>query len=102
MTEEGRQEDLKKGKAPAQVSYSVNYLLWLSSSNMHDNGISWYTHKSFLFSLSKQLQVVLDEAAFLLDLASIEGNWDDYLEQIAKCYEEAELNDVAKFILYKS
>ncbi|CAK8544054.1 unnamed protein product [Lathyrus sativus] len=64
VTEEGRQEDLKKGKAPAQV--------------------------------------VLDEAAFLLDLASIEGNWDDYLEQIAKNYEEAGLNDIAKFILYKS
>jgi len=26
VTEEGRQEDLKKGKAPAQVLYSVNYL----------------------------------------------------------------------------
>ncbi|XP_058740783.1 protein IN CHLOROPLAST ATPASE BIOGENESIS, chloroplastic-like [Vicia villosa] len=64
VTEEGRQEDLNKGKEPAQV--------------------------------------VLDEAAFLLDLASIEGTWDDYLEQIAKCYEEAGLNDVAKFILYKS
>jgi hypothetical protein len=52
-----------------------------------------------LFSRSNQLQVVLDEAAFLLDLASIEGNWDDYLEQIAKCYDEAGLNDIAKFIL---
>jgi hypothetical protein len=52
-----------------------------------------------LFSLTNQLQVVLDEAAFLLDLASIEGNWDDYVEQIAKCYEEAGLNDIAKFIL---
>ncbi|KAK3003538.1 hypothetical protein RJ639_019547 [Escallonia herrerae] len=37
VTEEGRQEDLKKGKAPAQVA--------------------------------------LDEAAFLLDLASVEGTW---------------------------
>ncbi|KAG4993409.1 hypothetical protein JHK86_030236 [Glycine max] len=63
VTEEGRQEDLKKGKAPAQV--------------------------------------VLDEAAFLLDLASIEGEWDEYLERIAKCYEEAGLQDVAKFILYR-
>ncbi|XP_045795964.1 protein IN CHLOROPLAST ATPASE BIOGENESIS, chloroplastic-like [Trifolium pratense] len=63
VTEEGRQEDLKKGKAPEQV--------------------------------------VLDEAAFLLDLASIEGNWDDYLEQIAKCYAEGGLNDIAKFILYQ-
>ncbi|XP_014520026.1 uncharacterized protein LOC106777039 [Vigna radiata var. radiata] len=63
VTEEGRQEDIKKGKAPAQV--------------------------------------VLDEAAFLLDLASVEGEWDDYLERIAKCYEEAGLPDVAKFILYR-
>ncbi|KAE9613038.1 hypothetical protein Lal_00027533 [Lupinus albus] len=63
VTEEGRQEDLKKGKAPAQVA--------------------------------------LDEAAFLLDLASIEGTWDEYVEQIAKCYEEAGLDDVAKFILYR-
>lgn len=55
----------------------------------------------FLFSLSNQLQVVLDEAAFLLDLASIEGNWDDYLERIGKCYEEGGLDDIAKFILYK-
>ncbi|KAK7367555.1 hypothetical protein VNO80_09568 [Phaseolus coccineus] len=63
VTEEGRQEDLRKGKAPSQV--------------------------------------VLDEAAFLLDLASVEGEWDDYLERIAKCYEEAGLPDVAKFILYR-
>ncbi|KAL4372732.1 hypothetical protein HN51_006720 [Arachis hypogaea] len=63
VTEEGRQGDIKKGKAPAQV--------------------------------------VLDEAAFLLDLASVDGTWDDYLERIAQCYDEAGLNDVAKFILYR-
>ncbi|KAF7828706.1 protein IN CHLOROPLAST ATPASE BIOGENESIS, chloroplastic-like isoform X2 [Senna tora] len=63
VTEEGRQEDIKKGKAPVQV--------------------------------------VLDEAAFLLDLASIDGTWDDYLERIAKCYEEAGLHDIARFILYR-
>lgn len=54
-----------------------------------------------VLSFSNQLQVVLDEAAFLLDLASIEGEWDEYLERIAKCYEEAGLHDVAKFILYR-
>lgn len=54
-----------------------------------------------VLSFSNQLQVVLDEAAFLLDLASIEGEWDEYLERIAKCYEEAGLQDVAKFILYR-
>ncbi|KAK7252819.1 hypothetical protein RIF29_37038 [Crotalaria pallida] len=63
VTEEGRQEDIKKGKEPAQV--------------------------------------VLDEAAFLLDLASVEGTWDEYLDRIAECYEEAGLKDVAKFILYR-
>ncbi|KAI4314983.1 hypothetical protein L6164_027837 [Bauhinia variegata] len=63
VTEEGRQEDIKKGKDPAQV--------------------------------------VLDEAAFLLDLASIEGTWDEYFERIAECYEEAGLPNIARFILYR-
>ncbi|KAA8547116.1 hypothetical protein F0562_003554 [Nyssa sinensis] len=63
VTEEGRQEDLKKGKAPAQVA--------------------------------------LDEAAFLLDLASVEGTWDDFVERIAECYKEAGLHDIAKFVLYR-
>ncbi|KAE8698608.1 Cyclin delta-3 isoform 3 [Hibiscus syriacus] len=63
VTEEGRQEDLKKGKAPAQVA--------------------------------------LDEAAFLLDLASIDGTWGDYLERVAECYKEAGLNEIANFILYR-
>ncbi|XP_059641128.1 protein IN CHLOROPLAST ATPASE BIOGENESIS, chloroplastic-like [Cornus florida] len=63
VTEEGKQEDLNKGKAPAQVA--------------------------------------LDEAAFLLDLASVEGTWDDFAEQIAACYKEAGLHDIAKFVLYR-
>ncbi|KAK9266681.1 hypothetical protein L1049_012395 [Liquidambar formosana] len=63
VIEEGRQEDLKKGKAPAQVA--------------------------------------LDEAAFLLDLASVEGTWADYLERIAECYKEARLNEIARFVLYR-
>lgn len=63
VTEEGRQEDLKKGKAPAQVA--------------------------------------LDEAAFLLDLASIEGAWADYLERIAECYKEGGLSEIANFVLYR-
>ncbi|KAM6540540.1 hypothetical protein CsatB_004987 [Cannabis sativa] len=62
VSEEGKQEDLKKGKAPAQV--------------------------------------VLDEAAFLLDLASVDGTWDECVERIAECYKEAGLNDVATFIQY--
>lgn len=30
VTEEGRQEDLKKGKAPAQVLFSVKYKLFIN------------------------------------------------------------------------
>ncbi|GAB2245892.1 hypothetical protein Droror1_Dr00001385 [Drosera rotundifolia] len=63
VTEESRQEDLKKGKEPAQIA--------------------------------------LDEAAFLLDLASIDGTWDDSLEQIAECYRQAGCKDMARFILYR-
>ncbi|XP_019182424.1 PREDICTED: uncharacterized protein LOC109177511 [Ipomoea nil] len=63
VTQEGRQEDLKKGKDPAQIA--------------------------------------LDEAAFLLDLASIDGKWDDYLERIAECYKEAGLHDIASFVVYR-
>lgn len=46
-------------------------------------------------------QVALDEAAFLLDLASIEGTWDDSVERISGCYAEAGLHDIAKFVLYR-
>ncbi|KAI3452002.1 hypothetical protein Pfo_008667 [Paulownia fortunei] len=63
VTDEGRQEDLKKGKEPAQVA--------------------------------------LDEAAFLLDLASVEGTWDACVERVAECYKEAGLHDIATFILYR-
>ncbi|KAG2555346.1 protein IN CHLOROPLAST ATPASE BIOGENESIS, chloroplastic-like [Panicum virgatum] len=63
ITEEGKREDLKKGKAPEQV--------------------------------------VLDEAAFLMDLAYVDGNWDDVVDRIAECYREAGLGDIAKFIAYR-
>ncbi|EEC74367.1 hypothetical protein OsI_09684 [Oryza sativa Indica Group] len=63
VSEEGKREDLKKGKAPEQV--------------------------------------VLDEAAFLMDLASVDGNWDDVVDRIAGCYREAGLDDIAKFIAYR-
>ncbi|KAL0739403.1 hypothetical protein Bca4012_015613 [Brassica carinata] len=62
VSDEGRFEDLKKGKDP--------------------------------------LQVALDVAAFLLDLASIEGTWSESLHHIAKCYEEAGLKEISNFILY--
>ncbi|KAL7101404.1 hypothetical protein ACP275_08G051800 [Erythranthe tilingii] len=63
VTDEGRQDDLKKGKEPAQIA--------------------------------------LDEAAFLLDLASVEGTWDASVERVAECYKEAGLHDIATFILYR-
>jgi len=46
-------------------------------------------------------QVVLDEAAFLMDLAYVDGNWDDVVDRIAECYREAGLGDIAKFIAYR-
>ncbi|CAK7337705.1 unnamed protein product [Dovyalis caffra] len=63
MTEEGRQEDLNKGKEPAQIA--------------------------------------LDEAASLLDLASVEGTWDEAVEHIAECYKHAGLHNVARFVEYR-
>ncbi|KAL5705659.1 hypothetical protein ACHQM5_023934 [Ranunculus cassubicifolius] len=63
VSEEGKEEDLKKGKAPAQVA--------------------------------------LDEAAFLLDLASLDGDWGNIEDRIAKCYEMAGLHDIARFVLYR-
>lgn len=62
LSEEGKQEDLNKGKELAQIA--------------------------------------LDEAAFLLDLASIEGNWDDYMSRVAECYKEGGLHDIARFISF--
>ncbi|GAV71292.1 hypothetical protein CFOL_v3_14786 [Cephalotus follicularis] len=46
-------------------------------------------------------QIALDEAAFLLDLASLDGTWDNSLDQIAECYKKAGLHDVAEFVLYR-
>lgn len=47
------------------------------------------------------MQVALDEAAFLLDLSSVEGNWDESVERISECYKEAGLPEVARFVLYR-
>ncbi|XP_030529363.1 protein IN CHLOROPLAST ATPASE BIOGENESIS, chloroplastic-like isoform X3 [Rhodamnia argentea] len=63
ITERGREEDLMKGKPPAQIA--------------------------------------LDEAAFLMDLASVKGTWDDSVDRIGKCYEEAGLPDIAQFVRYQ-
>lgn len=55
----------------------------------------------FLIQESIHLQVALDEAAFLLDLASVDGTWDACIERVAECYREAGLHDIATFILYR-
>lgn len=61
VTEEGKKEEVNKGKLPAQVA--------------------------------------LDQAAFLLDLASVDGNWDNIREQLSSCYKEAGFDHLSKFIL---
>ncbi|KAL6570360.1 hypothetical protein OROMI_014874 [Orobanche minor] len=49
----------------------------------------------------RRLIIALDEAGFLLDLASVEGTWDESVDQIAACYKDAGFNDVAKFIQHR-
>ncbi|VFQ69220.1 unnamed protein product [Cuscuta campestris] len=44
-------------------------------------------------------QIALDEAAFLLDLASVDGNWDDCVDRIGECYKDAGLHDMANFVV---
>lgn len=44
--------------------------------------------------------MALDQAAFLLDLASVEGSWSDVVVQVADNYKEAGFDDIARFILY--
>lgn len=71
---------------------------------MNFNQKKIYNQSASLFSLYfflTSFQVALDEAAFLLDLASVEGTWDESVERIAECYKEAGLNDIARFILYR-
>lgn len=63
VTDEGRREDLKKGKAPPQIA--------------------------------------LDQAAFLMDLASVDASWLHIREQLAAFYNEAGLEALARFILYE-
>ncbi|ESQ46276.1 hypothetical protein EUTSA_v10000243mg [Eutrema salsugineum] len=46
-------------------------------------------------------QASFDEAGYLLDLASLEGTWDESLERVAQCYKEAGLEDIANFVLYR-
>lgn len=46
------------------------------------------------------LQIALDKAAFFLDLASVEGNWEEFVDRISECYKEAGLHDMARFIAY--
>ena len=36
-----------------------------------------------------------------MDLAYVDGNWDDVVDRIAECYREAGLGHIAKFIAYR-
>ncbi|CAM8992801.1 unnamed protein product [Rhodiola kirilowii] len=46
-------------------------------------------------------QIAIDEAASLLNLASVDGTWDQYTEDIAECYKTAGLHDIARFVNYR-
>ncbi len=94
VSEEGKREDLKKGKAPEQVAT----LSWFT---VYSNICDALPHCVTQTDWSMHMQVVLDEAAFLMDLASVDGNWDDVVDRIAGCYREAGLDDIAKFIAYR-
>lgn len=48
-----------------------------------------------------RLQIAIEEAAFLLDLASVDGAWDQYNERIVECYKKAGLDDIARFVNYR-
>ncbi|XVE82826.1 hypothetical protein DITRI_Ditri16bG0036700 [Diplodiscus trichospermus] len=57
--------------------------------------------KEYLNKGKPPVQIALDEAAFLLDLSSVEGTWDDSLERIAECYKYAGLHNIARFVQYR-
>ena len=44
------------------------------------------------------MQVAVDQAAFLLDLAAVDCSWDDVREQLANFYKEGGFDDVARFV----
>ena len=44
------------------------------------------------------IQVALDQAAFLLDLATVNGSWDESREQLAAFYREAGFDQFAAFV----
>lgn len=99
VTEEGREEDIKKGKEPAQVFIIMANELQLQIKIIIKE-ISSFRFFFFLI-IFPSLQVALDEAAFLLDLASVEGTWDEHVERIAGCYKDAGLHEIARFVLYR-
>jgi hypothetical protein len=53
---------------------------------------------SVILLLGFCVQVALDQAAFLLDLAAIDGSWDESREQLAAFYREAGFDELAAFI----
>jgi len=44
-------------------------------------------------------QVALDQSAFLLDVATVDGSWDAVREKLAALYEEGGLPEMAKFVM---
>lgn len=43
-------------------------------------------------------QVAVDQAAFLLDVAAVDGSWDEVREQLASLYKEGGLEDVSRLV----
>ncbi|KAL8168281.1 hypothetical protein V2J09_009780 [Rumex salicifolius] len=45
-------------------------------------------------------QIAMEDALILLNLASVEGSWDECIDRVAVCFKEAGLKDIAKFVSY--
>lgn len=55
----------------------------------------------FLRRLTKLLlvhQVAVDQAAFLLDVAAVDGSWDEVREQLASLYKDGGLGDISRLV----
>lgn len=44
------------------------------------------------------IQVAVDQAAFLLDLAAVDCTWDDVREQLANFYKEGGFEEISRFV----
>lgn len=93
VTEEGRKRDIDRGKPRAQVRSLLCIHIHIHIQIL----ISCFWIETKLCNC----QAAFDEAGYLLNLASLEGTWDESLERVAQCYKEAGLNDIAKFVMYR-